>query len=173
MGNKVIREEGHGVAIAGGFFRIVLYICIIFVIIYAGKMAYTFGYSILNQEAVDQKDGKDVTVVIKDKVSVYKIGKVLESKGLVKDAKVFVVQEMLSNYKDKLKPGTYILNTTMTPDELMAVISQENTEGQPQTNSDTEEKTDGASSDVYDKVSQNVEAGDTAEDAQNGEAQDK
>ena len=72
MANRM-RDDGHGVAIAGGFFRILLYVCVIFAIIYVGKTAYSFGYDIFNQVPVSQGEGKDVTVVIKDGTSVYKI----------------------------------------------------------------------------------------------------
>ena len=65
----------------------------------------------------------------------YQIGKILKSKGLIKDAKVFVVQESLSNYKDKLQSGTYILNTSMTTDEMLAVLAREDMTGQPEQDS--------------------------------------
>jgi cell division protein YceG involved in septum cleavage len=29
---------------------------------------------------------------------------------------------MLSDYKDKFKPGTYLLDTSMTPSEMFAVM---------------------------------------------------
>ena len=83
----------------------------------------------------DEDHGEDVTVVIKDGASVYQIGKILKSKGLIKDAKVFVVQESLSNYKDKLQSGTYILNTSMTTDEMLAVLAREDMTGQPEQDS--------------------------------------
>ena len=105
-------------------------------VIYVGKSAYDFGYAIFDQIPVDDEDhGEDVTVVIKDGASVYQIGKILKSKGLIKDAKVFVVQESLSNYKDKLQSGTYILNTSMTTDEMLAVLAREDMTGQPEQDS--------------------------------------
>lgn len=61
-----------------------------------------------------EEEGRDITVVVEEGDSVYQIGKTLESRGLIRDAKVFVVQEKLSNYSGKLQPGTYILNTSMT-----------------------------------------------------------
>ena len=69
--------------------------------------------------------------MIKDGSSVYQIGKILKKKGLIEDAKVFVVQEKLSNYKNKLQAGTYILNTNMTAEEMMAILARENVDGQP------------------------------------------
>lgn len=44
---------------------------------------------------------------------------------MIEDAKVFFVQEKLSVYKGKLKPGTYILSTAFTPDQIMAVLAGE------------------------------------------------
>ncbi len=78
-----------------------------------------------------EEEGRDITVVVEDGDSVYQIGKTLENRGLIRDAKVFVVQEKLSNYSGKLQTGTYILNTSMTPDEMMEILSRENIKGQP------------------------------------------
>ena len=57
--------------------------------------------------------GQEITVVVKEDDSVYDIAKTLESKGLVEDAKVFWIQEKLSNYKGQMKPGTYLLSTCL------------------------------------------------------------
>ena len=56
------------------------------------------------------------------------IGKLLESKGLIKDGTLFYLQNILSRYKGDLKPGTYTLNTSMTTEEMMAVIAGEKRE---------------------------------------------
>ena len=53
------------------------------------------------------------------------IGVLLESKGLIKDGTLFYLQNILSKYKGDLKAGTYTLNTSMTTEEMMAVISGE------------------------------------------------
>ena len=47
----------------------------------------------------------------------------LESKGLVEDAKVFWIQEKLSNYKGQMKPGTYLLSTAYEPSRLLAIMA--------------------------------------------------
>lgn len=177
MANRM-RDDGHGVAIAGGFFRILLYVCVIFAIIYVGKTAYSFGYDIFNQVPVSQGEGKDVTVVVKEGTSVYKIGKVLKNKGLIDDAKVFVVQEKLSNYKDKLQAGTYILNTSQTADEMMAILARENTEGQPEQgdaeDKESKDEADKTADENLEKVSQDPQDGDDAsQDGGEGDAGDE
>ncbi|MFQ8690620.1 MAG: endolytic transglycosylase MltG [Blautia sp.] len=113
---------------AGSVLRILLYVCVVLLIIWAGKTAYQLGYQIFNQQAMDPGDGREVTVVIKEGASAYQVGRTLEKKGLIEDAKVFFVQEKLSNYRGKIKAGTYILSTAYTPDRIMAVLSGESDE---------------------------------------------
>ncbi len=82
-----IRKQGAASIFAGGFFRFAVYACVVCAVIYVGKSAYDFGYAIFDQIPVDDEDhGEDVTVVIKDGASVYQIGKILKSKGLIKDS---------------------------------------------------------------------------------------
>lgn len=137
MGKKK-KSKAYQAAVGGatGMIRILIYLCIVLVIVLAGREAYKFGYAIFNQVPMaDEKNGQDVTVVIKEGQSVKEIGKVLKSKDLIDDANIFVVQELLSNYHGKLQPGTYILNTSQTADEMMAIMARENTAGQPQQDS--------------------------------------
>lgn len=134
MGRKK-KSTAYQVAVGGvtGIIRLLIYAAVFLAIAYTGKEAYRFGYAIFNQMPVAQEEeaGEDVTVVIKEGQSAKEIGKVLKKKGLIEDSGVFVVQELLSNYHKKLLPGTYILNTSQTADEMMAVMAQEDTTGQP------------------------------------------
>lgn len=123
MGNTRERVGAAGVVVASGFFRIALYVCVIVLIFWIGKSTYQFGYDVFNQQAMSPGDGQEVTVVIKQDTSVYKIAKTLESKGLIEDAKVFFVQELLSNYRGKLRPGTYLLSTAYTPNRIMGILA--------------------------------------------------
>ncbi|MED9965716.1 MAG: solute-binding protein [Blautia sp.] len=123
MGNTRDRAGAAGVVLAGGFFRIALYICVALLIFWLGKTTYQFGYSVFNQQAMSPGEGQEITVVIKDDASVFKIAKTLENKGLIKDDLVFVVQEALSNYHGKLRPGTYLLSTAYTPSRIMGILA--------------------------------------------------
>ena len=101
MGNTRDKIGKAGLVFAGGVFRIALYVCVAVFIFWAGKTTYQFGYDIFNQQAMSPGDGQEVTVVIPEGSSEYQIGEILEAKGLIKDAKVFYVQEKLSNYQRK------------------------------------------------------------------------
>ena len=145
MGEQV-RKQKRSSIIAGGFFRFAVYLIVAAVVIYIGKTAYDFGYNIFYQQPMDsEEEGRDVTVAVEEGDSVYQIGRTLESRGLIQDAKVFIVQEKLSNYSGKLQPGTYILNTSMTPDEIMEILAKENVAGQPDQTQDGETEQAGSS----------------------------
>ena len=116
------RAGAAGVVVAGTFFKIVLYICVIVLLFWVGKASYQFGHDVFNQQAMSPGEGQEVTVVIKEDTSLYKIAKTLQKKGLVKSATVFYVQERLSTYHGKLQAGTYLLSTAYTPNRIMGIL---------------------------------------------------
>ena len=117
-----------GVFLAGGVFKIALYICVIVFLIWVGKSTYQFGYNVFNQQAMSPGEGQQVTVVIKEGSSAYNVGRTLEQKGLVKDALAFAVQERMSAYHGQIKTGTYLLSTAYTTTRILAVLSGEDSE---------------------------------------------
>lgn len=144
MAKKRKKDTAYRAAVNGAksVLRILVYICVILAIVFAGKTAYSFGYLIFDQHpmAATEEEGQDVTVIVKEDDSVYDIGKNLKAKGLIEDPVIFWVQEKLSDYSGKIKPGTYLLNTYENVNQMLSVLSGENTEGQPsQENSEKEE----------------------------------
>jgi UPF0755 protein len=61
------------------------------------------------------------------------IAKLMFESGLVEDQNVFFVQIKLSEYSKKYVPGKYMLNTNMTPTELLAKICSGETYLPPET----------------------------------------
>ncbi|MCI1727250.1 MAG: endolytic transglycosylase MltG [Lachnospiraceae bacterium] len=118
-------EQRYRAAVFGakGIIRILLVVLAIVAIAWLGRTAYTFGYSIFNEKAVAEAPGTDVTVTIPNEASVRNIGNILAENGLISDVNIFVAQERLSAYHGELKGGTYTLNTSMTPTEIMAVLA--------------------------------------------------
>ena len=101
-------------------------VVVIAMFIYKGAtMAYDYGYRVFAEEPVDAAPGLDMDVVIEDGMGPKEIGNLLESKGLIKDGTLFYLQNILSKYAGDLKGGSYTLNTSMTTEEMMAVISGE------------------------------------------------
>ncbi len=126
------RDTGYRAALvsARGLITVLMYLLVIIFVGYLGRTAYLFGYDVFNEQSVTEAPGEDVTVLIPRDSSVRQIGQILSDKGLIEDVNVFVVQERISNYHGKLLGGTYILNTSQTPTEMMAILARVNTEGQ-------------------------------------------
>lgn len=111
------------VAVLGMVCRVAVAVLAI-VLVYKGAVtAYDYGYRVFQEPPVAEKPGADVQVEITVGKSALQIGEILESKGLIRDAKLFYVQNLLSHYKDKLRAGVYILNTSMTMEEMMQIMS--------------------------------------------------
>ena len=85
--------------------------------------AYDFGYRVFTEAPISPAPGRDVVVSYTEGKSFKALAKNLEEKGLVRDYKLAMVQMYVSVYKDKIKPGAYTLNTSMTMEEMMKAMS--------------------------------------------------
>ncbi len=104
-------------------FSIMMALIILYGTVSVAMVAYDFGYRVFTEAPMDEDSGKRVRVTIESGMSGKEIGEVLMKNGLVRDANLFVLQMKLSIYNDKLLPGEYILETTMTAKEMMAVMA--------------------------------------------------
>ena len=123
MSDTKERAGAAGVVVAGVFFKIALYVCVVVLLFWVGKASFQFGHDVFNQQAMSPGEGQEVTVVIKEDATAYDIAKTLKSKGLIEDTLVFVIQEKLSNYSGKMRPGTYLLSTAYTPTRIMGILA--------------------------------------------------
>ena len=68
--------------------------------------------------------GKKVAVTVTKDMSFDEIAALLKDRELIRDKNVFRMQYMLSEYKGKIEPGSYVLNTSQTADEMLKVLSR-------------------------------------------------
>lgn len=115
-------------AAAGAIFRVVAAIAIVYVIYQGVGICYDYGYRIFTESAVSTGEGRTVTVSITEDMSPWEIGELFESRGLVRDAKLFTLQYYLSEHFKEVGPGTFELNTTMTAEDMMAAMVVEKEE---------------------------------------------
>ena len=113
------------VSIFSTVFKIVLAIIIVMLVYKWSLTAYEYGQRVFNEPPMTAGEGRNVTVIVEEGDGAKEIGATLENLGLIRDADLFRIQEMLSAYKDKMKPGAYELNTSMTTEEMMAIMSNE------------------------------------------------
>ncbi len=125
-----------------GFVRLLVYVLVALVVLYVAKAAYSFGYMVFDTAplADSEEEAMYVTVVIHEGDTIYQIGETLADKGLFESAAVFWAQEMLTDYEGEIQPGTYFLNTSQTLEEMFAVLTGADTEGQPVLDTDEEKQ---------------------------------
>lgn len=115
--------------------KIVVFAAIIMFVLNTSVKAYDYGYRVFAEEPVSVGEGRTISVIVDKADSVKDIGQMLQEKGLIRDASLFTVQELLSEQHGKIKPGIYDLNTSMTGQEMLAVMA---TEGDTENAEDTE-----------------------------------
>ena len=105
-------------------FRVALIVVAVILIKDYAVKCYEYGYRIFKEPPVTTVgEGKTVTITISDGVTPRSLGDLLESKGLIRDSKLFVLQYFCSEYREDLKSGTYELSSTMTAEEMFAVMA--------------------------------------------------
>lgn len=103
--------------------KVVVLAAVVVFIARGASKAYDFGYRVFADEPISVSGGRTITVGISENMSVKDIALMLEEKGLIEDADLFVVQELLSAYHGELRPGIYDLGTDMTATQMMEIMS--------------------------------------------------
>lgn len=102
---------------------IVIVLAVIYIAMHYSGVGFDFGYRVFTEEAIEAEPGREVLVQVKEGMSAKEIGSMLEEKGLVRDANLFMLQLKLSAYSDKIKPGVYALRTSMTPKDMIVEMA--------------------------------------------------
>jgi len=147
-------------------FRFLFAAMAVAVIVMLGKAAYTLTYNIFDEQAMEAEPGTDVSVTIPEGATAKEIATILQENGLISNVTIFLGQERFSSYHGELKGGSYILNTSQTPTEMMEILAGVNTEGQPsQTKEEAEGTSDAESSETESAESEAEPAAESTESA--------
>lgn len=86
-----------------------------------GLRCYDFGYRVYTEPAVSPDNGKEVLVQVTEDMGTKDLAALLKEKGLIRDERLFYVQEKLSGFKPQA--GAYKVSTAMNARELMAAMT--------------------------------------------------
>lgn len=111
-------------AVLGAIFRACVVIYAIYLIYNGAILAYDYGYRIFTEPAVSAGEGRQVMVSITEDMSAADIGELFETKGLVRDGRLFVLQYYLSEFQKDVGAGTFELSTSMTAEEMMKAMAE-------------------------------------------------
>lgn len=114
--------------------KVAVFAYMVMYIFRAATAAYDYGYRVFAEEPVSFGEGRIISVYIEGDASALDVGNMLQEKGLIRDGRLFMIQELLSEHHGNIQPGVYDLNTSMTAQEMLEVIAVK-----PETDEETEE----------------------------------
>lgn len=103
--------------------QILINIILVLIIMQVFMFAYNFFYKVFTDTSVNSSDTREIQFVIVPDSSTTEIVDELADNGLIEDPYVMLAKIYLSSYHGKIKPGTYILQPSMTQDEIMKIIT--------------------------------------------------
>ncbi len=121
---KRMKTESIISAVVETILKVLATIVVIYLIYRGASFCYDYGYRIFTEPAVSNGEGRTVTVEVTKDMSPTEIGKLFQTKGLVKDARLFALQYLFSEYRKDVKPGVFELSTAMTAEEMMKVMTE-------------------------------------------------
>ena len=103
--------------------KIAVFIFIAMFVVRTATAAYDYGFRVFAEKPIDVGEGRTISVSIGNADSAKEVGEMLQQRGLIRDANLFRIQELLSENHGMIQPGIYDLSTAMTAQEMLAVIA--------------------------------------------------
>jgi UPF0755 protein len=101
--------------------NVTFYVLLVVLIIYISKVAYTMSYQIYGPVRVDKAPGRNIVFDIKQGEATMDIASKLEQKRIIVDKYSFYLKTKIDSVN--IMPGTYKLNTSMTYDDILTIIT--------------------------------------------------
>ncbi len=130
----------------GTVIRVVVLVILAILLFKLGGKAYEFGFRIFTEAPMSEPPGRDIQVTVSKSDGIKEVSKMLEEKGLIRDAKLFRIQEKVSMYDGEIHPGIFTLNTSMTAEEMFAVLLE--SENKDETEEDEEKEKENSSTEA-------------------------
>lgn len=123
-------EAGYRFMVTGarGILRLLVLVLVLIVIAWMGRAAYRICYAVVKEAPADEAPGKTAKVTIPEDANVREVAYILYEAEMIDNQMVFVIQERLSGHHGDIKPGTYEVNSSYTPNQICAVLSGEKLE---------------------------------------------
>lgn len=104
-------------------FYLILITIAVYVLSYACRGAYRFAYQVFGDVVVTEPPGENKTISISKDMDEQETAKLLEQEGIIVNRYSFLIRLKLTLDKThELTPGDYVLNTSMTYDEVLERI---------------------------------------------------
>lgn len=120
-----MKSQNMMLSVAVVLLRIAVFTYLVLAIWDLGEISYSYCYRVIVQTAMEKEPGRDISISYTKNMDIKELALLLEKKGLVEDATIFQWQLKVNKYDKKLESGSYILNTSMTPEQMMQILAGE------------------------------------------------
>lgn len=108
--------------------NIIVMLLIVFALIQVCKMSYDFSYQIFGDVVVSSPPGQSSVFKVEKNESEWEVSKRLKNEKLIVNAYSFYIRlQLTANKSKKLTEGEYMLNSSMTYEEILQKIVGEGT----------------------------------------------
>lgn len=101
--------------------NIMFYVLVAFLIVNVSKQAFQFTYELYGPVAVENEPGRDILIQIKKGESTMDVASKLEVNRAIVNKYSFYVKTKLEDVA--IMPGTYEINSSMTYNDIMEIIT--------------------------------------------------
>ena len=112
-----------GKKIAGSIVSVEIYSLLVVLVIISCIRGYRIGLKIFSEEGGQPSPGADVVIEVTSGDSTADVADKLLEKDVISDKFVFKIQTIL--YEGKFKAGSYTVNTSSSPEDVIAILSGE------------------------------------------------
>lgn len=120
------KEKGNGVVFHLFYhlliwvIELLLLLLIFFGIIWGCQKSYQFCYEVFGSVAIEEKPGQEREFEVKQEDTMYQVAGRLRKEGLIVNQYSFYVRTIwMDENQNKLRPGIYVLNTSMDYEEII------------------------------------------------------
>ena len=101
--------------------NIMFYVLVVFLIVNVSKQAFQFTYELYGPVAVENKPGRDILIQIKKGESTMDVASKLEVNRAIVNKYSFYIKSKIDDVA--IMPGTYEINSSMTYNDILEVIT--------------------------------------------------
>ena len=118
--------KGYKAFMASAKTAILILVVVLFVIVvvFLSRRAYSLGYEVSSYKPVQEQEAQEAAILIKSGMTIRDVGKLLIENGIISESlEAFLIQERLSSWHDSFVPGVYVLNSSMSIEDILQAIS--------------------------------------------------
>ena len=101
---------------------ILFYLLVIIALYHLGNITYRYAYQVTGDVTAEEAPGHEEEITIVKGEATMDLAKELYEKGLIVNRYTFYIRAKL-NRKTPILPGTYVIASTMTYDDILTVLS--------------------------------------------------